>query len=128
MRSLFAAALVATAFLAAAKTPEDASLRTKEGTESQFTISGTITCAGSEVNDVNLIGLGVVTDSNGFYTASVDLGFSGTVTPAKYGYTFDPNSRVYSSVFADLTAEDYNALPADNFDDNRRGSMWRRSP
>lgn len=97
------------------------------GTLPQHTISGTITCGGLEVNDVNLMGLGVVTDINGFYTTTVDQGWSGMVTPAKSGYTFDPNSRAYTSVTSDLTAQDYNALPADNFNDNRRGSMWRHS-
>jgi len=93
--------------------------------QSQFTISGTITCAGSEVNDVNMVGLGVVTDANGFYSAIVSSGWTGVVTPAKYGYTFDPNSRSYTNVSSDQTAQDYNALPSDDFDDNRRGRMWR---
>jgi hypothetical protein len=93
----------------------------------RLTISGTITCGNLEVNDVNLIGLGVFTDSNGFYSASVDYGWGGAVIPIKYGYTFDPNSRSYTSVTSDLTAEDYNALPADDFNDNRRSSTWRRS-
>jgi hypothetical protein len=97
------------------------------GTLPQRTISGTITCGSLEANDVNLIGLGVVTDANGFYTTTVDQGWNGTVTPVKYGYTFDPNSRTYTNVTADLTAQDYNALPADDFNDNRRGSMLRRS-
>jgi hypothetical protein len=97
------------------------------GTLPQFIISGTITCSGLEVNEVNLMGLGVVTDANGFYTTTVDQGWSWTVTPAKYGYTFDPNSRTYTSVTSDLTVQDYNALPADDFNDNRRGSMWRHS-
>jgi hypothetical protein len=93
----------------------------------QFIISGTVTCAAAPVNDVNLTGLGVVTDANGFYTTTVDQGFSGTVTPAKYNYTFDPNGITYNSVLSDFTAQDYNAMPADDFNDNRRGSMWRRS-
>jgi len=92
-----------------------------------YQLTGTITSGSLEVNDVNLIGLGVVTDTNGFYSVTVDYGWSGTVIPSKYGYTFDPNSRIYTSVTSDLTAEDYNALPADDFNDNRRGSMWRRS-
>jgi hypothetical protein len=93
--------------------------------QSQFTISGTITCAGFALADVNMVGLGVVTDANGFYSATVSSGWSGVVTPAKYGYTFDPNSRSYTNVSSDQTAQDYNALPSDDFDDNRRGRMWR---
>jgi len=92
---------------------------------SDMVISGTITCASRAVNDVNVAGLGVVTDVNGFYTAIVSYGWSGTVTPAKYGYAFDPNSRSYTNVTSDQTNQDYDALPADDFNDNRRGSMWR---
>ena len=97
------------------------------GTLPQYIISGTITCSGLEVNEVNLMGLGVVTDANGFYITTVDQSWGGTVMPAKSGYTFDPNGIIYTSVNSDLTAQDYNALPADDFNDNRRGSMWRRS-
>ena len=67
-----------------------------------YTISGTIGLAG-----VTMDGLGVVTDSNGDYIARVDSGFSGTVTPIKTGYTFDPNSSVYDNVTADFIGEDY---------------------
>ncbi|MFH1370904.1 MAG: hypothetical protein ABII09_06425 [Planctomycetota bacterium] len=64
---------------------------------------------------------------DGFESGTGGAGWSGTVTPAKSGYTFDPNSIIYTSVTSELTAEDYNALPADDFNDNRRSSMWRRS-
>jgi hypothetical protein len=93
--------------------------------QSQFTISGTITCAGLALADVNMVGLGVVTDANGFYSAIVSSGWSGVVTPAKYGYTFDPNSRSYTNVSSDQMAQDYNALPSDDFNDSRRSAMWR---
>ena len=95
------------------------------GTLLQYTISGKITTGGSGLGDVNLIGLSVATDANGFYTASVDYGFSGVVTPAKAGYTFDPNSRSYTNVTADIADQNYSAFPSDNFNDNRRGAMWR---
>lgn len=94
------------------------------------TISGTIAIAGNGLADVQMSGLpsDLCTDVNGFYTATVEYGFSGKVTPIKAGYTFDPNNRSYISVINDLTAEDYNALPADDFNDNRRGSKWRNNP
>ena len=95
------------------------------GTLLQYTISGTITAGSKGVSDVNLIGLGVVTDSNGFYTAAVDYGFSGVATPAKAGYTFDPNSRSYTNVTADQPDQNFAALPSDNFNDNKKNSMWR---
>ena len=95
--------------------------------QSQLTISGTITCAGSapaDVNGVNMVGLGVVTDVNGFYNATVSSGFSGVVIPTKEGYTFDPNTRTYTNVTTSQTGQDYNALPSDNFSDNRKGRLW----
>ncbi len=90
----------------------------------EFTISGTITCAGSALVDVNMVGLSVVTDINGFYSATVDSGWSGVGTPAKDDYTFDPNSRSYINVTTDQVNQDYDALPWDHFDDARRSSMW----
>jgi hypothetical protein len=95
------------------------------GTLLQYTISGKITAGGSALSDVNLTGLGVATDANGFYTASVDYGFSGVVTPTKPGYTFDPNSRTYANVTADVADQNYSAFPSDNFNDNRKNAMWR---
>ena len=48
------------------------------------------------------------TDASGFYTATVDYGFSGTVTPTKTGYAFEPNSILYNNVIAD-EVNDYTA-------------------
>jgi hypothetical protein len=95
------------------------------GTLVQYTISGKITAGSSALSDVNLTGLGVATDVNGFYSASVDYGFSGVVMPAKAGYTFDPNSRTYTNVIANVADQNYSAFPSDNFNDNRKNSMWR---
>jgi len=47
------------------------------------------------------------TDANGYYEIWVDYNWSGTVTPSKLHYTFDPNSRAYSNVAGDTTAQDY---------------------
>ena len=96
-------------------------------TGSQYEISGTITCAGLPVANVTMDGLGVITDANGIYYTTVAYGWSGVVTPAKDGYTFDPNSMTYTNITADQTDQNYRALPADNFNDNRKGSMWRRA-
>jgi hypothetical protein len=97
----------------------------KEVQAQYYTISGTVTCAGKAFGDVNVAGLGVITDVNGLYSATVSSGFSGVVTPTLAGYTFDPNTRTYTSVTTSQTGQDYNALPSDNFNDNRRGRMWR---
>lgn len=48
-----------------------------------------------------------LTDANGRYAAQVPYGWSGKVAPAGEGCRFDPPSREYRSVTADMPAEDY---------------------
>jgi subtilisin family serine protease len=48
-----------------------------------------------------------VTDPNGRYEVIVDYHWSGTVTPSKYAYGFEPNSRLYANVVADQNDGDY---------------------
>ena len=71
-----------------------------------YTISGSVGLAG-----VTLRGLpgSPVSDDNGVYSAVVEQGFAGMVTPTKPGYAFDPPTRHYTSVREDLTNEDYTA-------------------
>ena len=45
-------------------------------------------------------------DHNGFYQLIVDYGWSGTLTPSRAGYTFEPNSITYNNITGD---------PNDNF-------------
>jgi hypothetical protein len=47
------------------------------------------------------------TDVNGFYEVWVDYNWSGTVTPSKAHYTFEPNNRAYIDVLEDKTGQDY---------------------
>jgi len=49
----------------------------------------------------------VLSDENGFYVATVVHGWKGTVVPEKPGYTFEPASRPYAKVTADLENENY---------------------
>ncbi|MBA7709639.1 hypothetical protein ES703_118561 [subsurface metagenome] len=49
------------------------------------------------------------TDSSGNYSAVVNIGWSGTVTPTKVGYTFSPQSRDYSGVNSNQLNQDYTA-------------------
>ena len=66
-----------------------------------FTISGTITFSGSPLSGVQLTGFPgnpVVTNTSGSYTATVNYGWSGTVTPTKAGYSFAPDKWIYSHV------------------------------
>ena len=48
-----------------------------------------------------------VTDANGYYAVVVDYNWSGKVTPAKYSYVFEPNSRSYVNVVADHNEQPY---------------------
>jgi hypothetical protein len=50
-----------------------------------------------------------MTDDEGFYTATVVEGWSGTVIPTLDAYTFVPDSIVYDSVIADQADQDYAA-------------------
>jgi Bacterial Ig domain/Beta-propeller repeat len=77
----------------------------------QFSISGTVTSAGSPLVNVVMNGLpgNPVTDASGNYSAVVDYGWSGTVTPALVGYTFTPVSLIYSNVTADQAGQIYTA-------------------
>ncbi|MGE5339894.1 MAG: hypothetical protein ACM3SY_00280 [Candidatus Omnitrophota bacterium] len=76
-----------------------------EAAPQTFTISGTVTSRGSGLADVVMNGLpgNPKTDASGKYTASVDYGWSGTVTPDKVGYVFTPPSTVYDNVVSDYT-------------------------
>lgn len=75
-------------------------------TLSTFTISGTTGMAG-----VVMKGLpgNPVTNANGYYTAIVDYGWSGTVTPTMESYTFEPASYTYAKVTASLDNKSYTA-------------------
>jgi len=76
-----------------------------EAVKITHTISGSAGVDG--VTMKGLPGPPVITDLNGFYTATVDYGWKGTVTPYKEGYTFSPASKPYAKVTGDMTNEDY---------------------
>jgi photosystem II stability/assembly factor-like uncharacterized protein len=70
----------------------------------QHTISGHVRTSDSTgIDSVLMDGLpgDPITDTNGYYTASVDSAWSGIVKPTKAGYTFEPESTSYSSVTDD---------------------------
>ena len=51
------------------------------------------------------------TDANGEYSVTVVKGWSGTVTPQKFGYWFTPATRDYSAVWTDQLNQDYVGTP-----------------
>lgn len=75
-------------------------------TSETFTISGTTKVPGTAMQ--GLPG-NPVTDEQGHYSAAVEYGWSGTVTPRKEGYVFSPPSRMYAKVVKDCTNQDYSA-------------------
>ena len=72
-----------------------------------YTISGSVGVSGVTMR--GLPGAPVVSDENGYYAATVNHGWNGTVTPIKDGYTFRPANKIYTNVTSDLGNEDYQA-------------------
>jgi hypothetical protein len=58
------------------------------------------------------------TDPNGHYEVLVSCGWSGTVTPTKAEYTFNPPQRTYSNVIADRLGQDYKDITLYDLDDD----------
>ena len=56
-----------------------------------------------------------VTDANGNYVVVLEAGWTGTITPSKQGWTFDPASRSYTSILGvkdtTYTDQDYEGTP-----------------
>lgn len=92
-------------------------------TGAKYTISGHIR---NECNvpvegvlvDANNGGGQDTTDVNGFYEVQVNYNWSGTVTPTKNYYTFDPNWRSYADVLANQTEQNYQAANIYDLDCN----------
>jgi uncharacterized delta-60 repeat protein len=82
------------------------------GTMLTYTISGTISAAAPQ-SGVVMDGLpgSPTTDASGYYEATVDCGWSGTVTPTLTRYVFSPPSRSYADVSSDQAGQDYEAYP-----------------
>ena len=82
------------------------------GTMLTYTISGTISAA-APLSGVVLDGLpgSPTTNASGYYEATVDCGWSGTVTPTMTRYVFLPSSRSYADLNSDQAGQDYEAYP-----------------
>ncbi len=83
------------------------------GTTQMFTISGTITASpGSQPlfdTTVSYSGGSTSTNSSGYYSFNVSYGWSGTVTPSRIGFSFNPPSRSYSNVTSDQANQNFGA-------------------
>ena len=77
----------------------------------QIIISGSIfeNTSNNPLENVELVGFPgqILTDPNGYYEYSIALGWSGTVTPEKEGYFFEPENRIYSQVMSNQNAQNY---------------------
>lgn len=86
---------------------------TAKFTLNTITITGTVTDGTDPLESVSLDYGGsspVETLSNGTYEISVPYGWTGTVTPTKTGYVFDPINRVYAAeITANQTNQDFTA-------------------
>jgi type II secretory pathway component GspD/PulD (secretin) len=71
-----------------------------------YTVSGSVGVSGVVMN--GLPG-NPVTNENGNYTATVEYGWNGTVTPTKEGYTFEPANRIYAKVTGNQANQSYTA-------------------
>ncbi|MGE5342813.1 MAG: Ig-like domain-containing protein [Candidatus Omnitrophota bacterium] len=78
-----------------------------------YTVSGRITSGdGTGLADVAMNGFpenSVLTNSDGYYTTTVNYNWSGTVTPSKACYSFSPSNIPYTKVQEDITEQNYTA-------------------
>ncbi|MBA7651284.1 hypothetical protein ES703_59101 [subsurface metagenome] len=70
-----------------------------------FTISGTAGMDGVEMK--GLPGAAVFTDVSGYYSSTIDYGWSGTVKPVMAGFTFEPATINYTKLTSERTNQDY---------------------
>jgi len=52
-----------------------------------------------------------VTDPRGYYTATVEHGWTGRIMPVKEGYTFEPTSMTYTKVTTNRSNDNYASTP-----------------
>ncbi|UII27514.1 T9SS type A sorting domain-containing protein [Fulvivirga maritima] len=76
-----------------------------------YTISGVISTAESGLGEVLINGFTneIYTDDVGYYSVEVPYDWNGTLTPELDGFSFEPTSRTYEQLTANLSNEDYQA-------------------
>src|SRR6185503_2755351 len=80
---------------------------TAQDTSCIVTISGNAGIAGATLSYVNGTPQTVTADGSGNYSITVPYGWSGTVTPARTGFSFVPTSQTYSNVAANQSNQNY---------------------
>jgi len=85
-----------------------------EGVGGKFTIKPAIfgrilNAAGAAISGVTLSGLpgDPTTEARGYYRATVEPEWIGTVTPSHSSHTFEPPSRQYNKINRDMSEQDY---------------------
>jgi RHS repeat-associated protein len=78
-------------------------------------VSGPITFGGSGLTGVSISATNgancpELSNFQGHYACAIPSGWSGTVTPSKAGYVFTPDSRSYTNVTTNQTAQSYAAF------------------
>jgi hypothetical protein len=76
-----------------------------------YTISGNAWESGVTLSYIDGTPKTAISDGSGNYSLTVTYNWSGTVTPSKTGYTFNPASITYTNVLTDQTGQNYVALP-----------------
>jgi len=76
-----------------------------------FTISGNAGAPEVILSYTDGVVKNVTADSTGQYSITVPAGWSGTVTPHKGSYAFNPTEVTYTNVLANLTGQNYVATP-----------------
>jgi hypothetical protein len=75
-------------------------------------IGGTITADGAGLSEVTFSGSGTSCNpsgSNGTYTCFVGSGWSGTITPLRFGYVFTPTAMSYTNITTHTLNQNYTA-------------------
>jgi hypothetical protein len=86
------------------------------GTPTNFVITGVVERedTGDAIADVTITfsdGSTVTTDAAGAYSKTVIYGWSGSATPSKPGWNFDPASITYDTVTVDQTGQNFTGIP-----------------
>jgi len=83
-----------------------------QASEITHTISGSVGVPGvTMMGLLDQTGQTAKTDDSGYYIAVVKWGWTGTVTPQKNGYKFEPDHKSYQEITGDQDNQDYTPLP-----------------